>query len=164
MAVRGAGLRSKKFEGRYRLLLSQYRQSNGRPVTSCKQLNNSQVEDLLAICESHGWRHPGKPADYYRQKRINSLDDFASYAQQEAIKKLAGDLGWSNEHLGNFIAKMLGSETSSVILLTPQQAYKAIEALKSILGRQTGKQYSSLKEVQKDMEVENGQEQASQIG
>lgn len=156
MAVKIAGLRSARFDGRYRLLLSQYKQSNGRPVTSCKQLNNSQIDDLLAICESYGWKHPHKPADYYRQKRINSLDDFASYAQQEAIKNLAGDLGWSAEHLNNFIAKMTANEVESITLLNLQQAYKVIEGLKAILGRQTGKQYSSLKDVQKDMEVEHG--------
>ena len=63
VAVRAAGLRGKGFDGRYRLLLGQYHQPNGQPVTSCKQLNNWQIDDLLAICESHGWRCPGKADD-----------------------------------------------------------------------------------------------------
>ena len=50
MAARGAGLRSKAGDKRYRLLLAQYKQSpSGKPVTSCKQLNNSQVTDFLAV-------------------------------------------------------------------------------------------------------------------
>jgi len=93
-AVRAAGLRTKYCEGRYRLLLGQYRQPGGSPVTSCKQLNNSQLEDLLAICEANGWRMPGKPDDFYRSK-INNESDIASFAQQSAIRKLADDLSWN---------------------------------------------------------------------
>lgn len=155
-AVRVAGLRSKQFEGRYRMLLSQYQQPNSKPVKSCKQLNNYQLEDLLAICEAHGWRMPGKPANHFRFK-VATQYSVASFAQQEAIKKLAGDFGWNDNQLRGMLKRMTGGFATNVAALTPAQAYKVIEALKAMLSRETGKQYSSLKEVQEDMEVTDGQ-------
>ncbi|MFA5553492.1 MAG: phage protein GemA/Gp16 family protein [Phycisphaerae bacterium] len=173
IAVKKAGIRAtgNASEGRYRLLLGQYKLSNGRPATSCKQLTNSQVEDLLAICESLGFRHPGKPDDFYRKKSLERDDAFASYAQQSAVQKLADDLCWSPEHLRNFIYKVTfvdyqGEDacgTNRLALLSPKQAYKVIEGLKAILSRQTGKQYNSMQEAQSDMEVANDKPK-SQIG
>ena len=161
-AIRAAGLRTKHFDGQYRLLLRQYLQPNGKPVTSCKQLNNSQLEDLLAICEAHGWRMPGKPENFYRFKRATE-SDIASFAQQSAIKKLGGDLGWNDAQLGGMLKRMTGGFATAVTALSPGQAYKIIEALKAILTRDTGKSYSTLKEVQEDMEVvTDGQK--SQVG
>jgi len=157
-AARAAGLRTARFDGKYRFLLSQYAQSNGQRVTSCKQLNNWQLDDFLAICEAHGWRMPGKPTDYYRRKIIQQ-GNYASFAQQSAVRKLAKDLGWDIEHLNNFISKMTNkpilnlSFASGIVNLQPAEAYKIIEALKAMLGRETGKKYSSLTEVQKDMEA-----------
>jgi len=154
-AVRGAGLRSSQCEGRYRLLLAQYMQPNRQQVTSCKQLNHSQLEDLLAICEAYGWRMPGKEKDYYRMKRARG-ESVASFAQQAAIKHLAGDLGWYDYQLEGMLKRMTGGFVTNVAGLNPAQAYDVIEALKSIVGRKTGKQYNNLKEVQQDMEVTNG--------
>lgn len=161
-AVRTAGLRTVQFDGQYRLLLRQYLQPNSKPVTSCKQLNNSQLEDLLAICEAHGWRMPGKPVDFYRSK-VATQYDIASFAQQSAIKKLAGDLGWNDYQLGGMLKRMTGGVVRSVTALSPRQAYKTIEALKAILTRDTGKHYSNLREVQEDMEVATDG-QKSQVG
>lgn len=161
-AVRAAGLRGKGFEGRYRVLLRQYRRPNGRPVISCKQLNNWQLDDLLAICEAHGWRMPGKIETFYRENIIGS-SDHASYAQREAIKHLAGDLGWQEHQLCGMIKRMTREKKTSIVLLSPAEAYNIIEALKIILGRERGKQYTDLKEVQEDMEaVTDGK--ASQVG
>jgi len=161
-AVRAAGLRGKGFEGRYRLLLGQYMQPNGRPVTSCKQLNNYQLDDLLAICEAHGWRMPGKEENYYRDKIVRH-SGVASFAQQSAIKHLAGDLGWGDHQLAGFLKRMTGGFVTSVAGLSPSQAYNIIEALKIIIGREQGKRYIDLKEIQKDMEVaRDGKE--SQVG
>ena len=112
-AVRAAGLRSAKSEGRYRLLLAQYKRPGGKPVESCKQLNHRQLEDMLAICESYGWRMPGKAEDYFRRKR-NRQDIVASFAQQEAIKHLAGDLGWNEFQVGGLIKRITGDKADSL--------------------------------------------------
>lgn len=154
-AVRGAGLRSARAEGRYRLLLGQYRQPTGKPVTSCKQLNHGQLEDMLAICEAYGWRMPGKPEDYYRVKRMKK-ESIASSAQQAAIDHLRGDLGWNDYQLEGMLKRMTGGFVINVVALNPAQAFDVIEALKAMVGRRTGKQYNNLKEVQADMEVNNG--------
>lgn len=149
IAARQAGLRGKGFRQRYDLLLGQYRQGNGKPVTSCKQLNRSQIEDFLAICEGMGFRGLNKPDDYYRSKVVKSAS-IASYAQQRAIDYLAGDLGWDLKHLENFIKRMTGGRTIEVAALTPKEAWGIIEALKAILSKETGTQYTYLNEIKED--------------
>jgi hypothetical protein len=138
MAVRGAGLRGKGFEGRYRLLLGQYTLANGRAVTSCRELTNEQLDDLLAICESLGWRHPGKVANYYRTRAAAADDGLASYAQIAAIRHLAGDLGWTAENLKGMLMRM-AAKTDLTALRGPE-AWKIIEALKAMVLRGRGSQ------------------------
>jgi len=144
-AIRKAKIRTAGCDGRYRFLLSQYLQSNGEPVTSCKQLNQMQLEDMLALCEAQGWRMPGKPEDYYRSK-IGKKYNIASFAQQAAIKHLAGDLGMDDIALGKFCKRMTGN-IDSVAGLTPSAAWKITEALKSMLGRKAGKDFKDLSEI-----------------
>jgi len=151
-AVRAAGLRTKMFDGRYRLLLSHYLAPNARPVKSCKQLDNTQLDDLLAICESHGWRMPGKEDDFYRRK-IAAKCYVASFAQQAAIKYLAGDLGWDDCQLSGFVKRMTRGEMDNIAGLDPRQAYAVTEALKAILGREAGKKYNNLRQIQDDLET-----------
>lgn len=154
-AVRAAGLRVGTDDGRYRLLLAQYRQSNGKPVTSCIYLSNHQIDDFLAICESLGWQYPGKAKNHFRNK-IALKGDLASYGQQSAVEHLAGDLGWDEHQLGGMLERMTDGKVNSVVALSASQAYKVIEALKSMLGRQTGRKYGNLKAVKSDMEVTDG--------
>lgn len=134
-AVRAAGLRGKGFEGRYRLLLAKYRQKSGQPVTSCKQLNNYQLDDLLAICESMGWRHPGHAEDFYRLRAALVDIGRASYAQIAAIEHLAGDLGWTPENLKGMLLRMTGQRTDSLSSLSSEEAWVIIEAMKNMVIR-----------------------------
>ena len=89
-AAGAVGLRQ---SGQYYLLLAQYLAPDGKPVTSCKQLTNAQIDNFLAICESLGFRHPGKPENFYRNKDARRYEE-ASFAQQAAIRHLAAELGW----------------------------------------------------------------------
>jgi len=164
-AVRAAGLRSGSDDGRYRLLLGQYRESGsrGKPVTSCKQLNSGQMEDILAICEAMGWRYPGKSASQYRD-RVASRGLLASFAQQAAINRLKDELGWDGWDLTGMIKRMTGDRVRFVNKLTPGEAYKMIEALKEMFGRKVGKQYNKLQDVQSDTEVAGGEEKTRKIG
>ena len=165
-AVRAAGIRSKNFDGRYRMLLAQYRTASGSPVRTCKDLTNSQLDDLLAICETLGWRHPGKSEDHYR-KKVNetALTGYASYAQKEAIKYLAGELGWDEVRVRGMLRRMTNGKVESLTELKRNAAFKIIEALKAILSRETEKSYSNLKQVREEMEaVRDGQEKKSQVG
>ena len=132
-AVRAAGLRGKDIpDARYRMLLGQYKLFRDRKVTSSKQLNNWQLEDLLAICESLGWRIPGKPETYFRDKVRESECGLASRAQQEAIKKLADDLTWSVYQLEGFIEKFSLKRVKHLDELSVNQAHGTIEALKAM--------------------------------
>jgi len=149
-AVRAAGLRSKDQDGRYRLLLAQYKKPNGQLVSSCKELNNSQIEDLLAICEAYGWQMPGKSKGYYQTKRALNTG-YASFAQQAAIGHLAGDLGWNEYQLGGMLKRMTGGDVSNVAELGPNQAYKVIEAMKKMFSRQVGKQYNNMQQIKEGM-------------
>lgn len=147
-AARAAGLRTKDQDGRYRLILAQYRKPNGALCVSCKDLNNYQIDDFLAICESLGWRYPGKPETYCRDRANATYDaDIASYAQRQAIDYLAGDLGMTGEPVKSFIRRMTRHRTDSVLQLTHFEAYKVIEALKAALSRQDGVNYENLNEV-----------------
>lgn len=148
-AVNTVGLRA---SGQYKLVLEQYHNRRGRPVTSCKDLNNAQIDNLLAICESMGWRHPDKPAWYYRNKDAQT-NEYASFAQQAAIRKMAGDLGWNDEQLAGMIKRVTRRQVTSLAGITPRMAYNLIEALKAMLGRGSEKVYKNLTEVQNDMEV-----------
>jgi hypothetical protein len=156
-AVRAAGIRLPHDDGRYRLLLAQYRDKRRQPVLSCKDLSKAQLEDVLAICESHGWQHPGKEPDHYRRLAAGS-DEWASYGQQQAIRLLFEDLGYPAECRANFLRKM--TEKANASLLTPQEAYNVIEALKAMLSRIEGRKYHTIKDVQRDMEVSHGKEPA----
>lgn len=168
MAARGAGLRTKAGDSRYRLLLSQYKQSpSGKPVTSCKQLNNSQVTDFLAICEALGWRYPGHADNYCRAKAAQSIYGIgaASFGQQTAIDGLRGDLGWTDQRLAGFLERMTNGAVSSIAGLTPQQGHNVIEALKAMVGRNEGIKFKSLKAMKDHCEgsATDGQQKTYQV-
>jgi len=147
-AVRAAGIRTAGHDGRYRLLLAQYKQSNGKPVTSCKQLTRGQMDDLLAICESLGWRHPRKSATHYRDKMAADIyNGSVSFAQAEAIKHLAGDLGWHDENIKGFVRRMTNGRTDTLMLTSQSEAWKITEALKAMLSRKDGKTYKTVADV-----------------
>jgi len=167
-AVRAAGLRGRSSaqESRYRLLLGQYLQPSGAKVISCKQLNNSQLEDMLALCESMGWRMPGVCETWFRDKAVRNVDgDIASYAQQAAIRHLAGDLGWTDNNLVGLIFKMTNGNCEGTEQLSSRQAWGIIECLKNMFARKKGKTYQTLKDVRDDVEgvVTDGKEQTSKV-
>ena len=162
-AVRAAGLRDEEDDGRYRLLLGQYRGPGGKPVTSCKQLHSSQLEDILAICEAMGWRYPGKSASFYRD-RVASRGLLASFAQQAAINRLKDELGWEGYDLTGMIKRMTGERVKFVGQLKPDEAYKMIEAMREMFGRKVGKKYNKLQDVQRDTEVAANGEETRKIG
>ncbi len=157
-AVRAAGLRDKTGDQRYRILLGNYKAPDGGPVTSCKQLNNYQLDDLLAICESLGWQYPGQRPAYYRN-RSKKQGNLASFAQQSAIAYLAGDLGWNTKQMSGMVERQTAGRIEHVQQLRANEAHGLIEALKNILSRETGRSYKNLTEVQQDMEATDGKKQ-----
>lgn len=141
-AARAAGLRNGKQEGRYRMVLQQYR------VKSCKDMTNAQIDDFLAICEALGWRYPGKPETYCRDRANAAVDkNSASFAQLEAITHLAGDLGYDMP-MTKFLARMTHGRIDAVVHLTRQEAYNVISALKAMLQRRDGIKYRDCKQIE----------------
>jgi len=154
-AVKQAGIRTKNQDGRYRLLLGQYKKSDGSPVKSSRDLTNRQLDDLLAVCESLGWRCPGKEQDHFRKKAAASNDQvFASFSQKQAIKHLAGDLGMTDMQRNSFINRMTKHGSMGLSTLSVGHAYNIIEALKAMVSRQDGKKYANVGDVmERDKEV-----------
>ena len=159
IAARQAGLIEKKDDRRYRLLLAHYKGSNGKPARSSKQLNNSQIEDLLAICESMGW-DSGRGATHFRDKSA-AHGYLASFAQQSSILYLRGDLGWNADNLKGFICRMTAGVKFSVAELTPKEASNIIEALKNMTIRDKGMSPNTTLSELKDMEVADAKEKQS---
>ena len=150
-AARQAGLCNGKQRERYYLVLRQYRDRNRRPVTSCKDMTNAQIDDFLAICEAMGFRYPGKPETYCRD-RIKAYDgDYASFAQIAAIKHIAGDMGLiagiGNDCLEHFILRMTRQRTDAVETLTQKEAYNIIEAMKAMLMRNDKNKYTDCQSI-----------------
>lgn len=158
-AVRAAGLRAPYADGRYRLLLARYKRSDGLPCQSCTELNNWQVDDLLAICEGLGWRHPGKAKDFYRTRARRQPDaHWATPAQVAAINHLAGDLGWTVENLNGMIRKQTRNRCECLTTLTRRDGYAMIEAMKVMLSRKDGKGYQTLADVEREYNHEGHEE------
>lgn len=163
IAARQAGLIVKKDDRRYRLLLAQYKTRDGGAATTSRQLNNSQIEDLLAICEAMGW-DSGRGATYFRDK-VAAHGTFASFAQCSAIDKLRGDLGWNANNLKGMIGRMTAYSKSSVAELTVRQASNIIEALKNMTLRAKGMSPNTTLAEIKDTEVAHDkEEQTRKIG
>jgi hypothetical protein len=153
-AVRAAGIRTRESEGRYRLLLSQYKQPNRKPVESSLQLSAKQLEDILAICEAHGWQCPGKAVDHFR-KKVAASAGCSSTAQQNAIFNLAGDMGWSIDGLDGFIGKMTKGRATSVPALSAGDAHMIIEVLKRIMSKRTGVLFGTLEDMAAEFTTKN---------
>jgi hypothetical protein len=144
VAARAAGLA----EGRYRFLLAQYKGRSARPVTSCKQLSRGQIDDFLAICESLGWRHPGKSETFFRDKAAQGPEaGVAGTAQIEAIRSLAGDLGMGAEGIKTFVRRMTKDRTDSLVQLSRREGWQITEALIAMIGRRDGADYKNLADV-----------------
>jgi hypothetical protein len=165
IAARAAGLINETGDGRYRMVLRQYLTHGHMPARSCKDLNNSQIDDFLAICESLGWRYPGKSDTYCRDRAAVSKDgNHVSYAQKQAIDHLAGDLGMTGgigrDCLAQFNLRMTKQRTGEIDLLTRKEAYIIIQALKAILERHDERTYDNCKDIQSNYTevITHGQE------
>lgn len=146
-AARGAGLRFAKDDSRYRMVLRQYKQPNGKPVESCKQMSRSQVDDFLRLCESMGWENKQQQAKQSYRDQCSRHGSGASDAQIEAIMLLAQDLGYTPDQFPDMVSGFTHGRAGSLAELDGALASSLIEALKDKFGRMTGKYYYDLDEV-----------------
>lgn len=158
VAARAARIRTEFGDGRYRLLLANYKKPSGGPCTSCKDLDFDQMEDFLAVCESMGFRMPGKSETYFRDKvamRQVGDGDRASSAQLAALRHLRDDLGWSDTQFRGMIERMTQGRKSEMNL-NRRDAWNLIEAMKAMVMRMTGIKPGNLKQIQESMEANDG--------
>jgi len=157
VAVRAAGIRGECGDKRYRMVLAQYKKPSGGPCTSSKDLNPEQMEDLLALCESMGFRMLGKSATCCRDKvAMRAIDgNRASAGQQAAIRHLSRDLGWDDRQLRGMIAHYTQGRCNSELSLSKKDAWGLTEAMKAMVHR-TGIRGTNLKAIKQSMEANHG--------
>ncbi len=105
-------------DGEYRDILEK-----AAGVRSAKYLDDEKFRKLMNYFarSSHYTVHPGG----------------LSFRQKLFIKKLASDMGWSGEHLGNFLNKYY--HVRDVNRLSKKEASNAIESLKNVAERELGR-------------------------
>ncbi|MGE5609795.1 MAG: regulatory protein GemA [Bacillota bacterium] len=116
-------------EGEYRLMLR-----NLAGVASCKDLNNTQYEDVMAFLEGMGF-----PQGTYWRDKVANRRRFADARIVHKIQELHGELlalpsapGYPLESL---VLRFSQNRVNQVSKLRPHEGYQLIEALKAILQR-----------------------------
>lgn len=102
-------------------------------VQSSKDLTNSDFEDVMAYLEGRGYRHPGKPADYWRST-IDARGTAADRRQVFLIEKLIDGSGYE---LAGLCHRFSDGRTDDVSHLRPREAHNLIEMLKNVKSRRS---------------------------
>ena len=114
-------------EAEYRMILW-----NVAGVKSTTQLNNEDVERVMAIVESRGFIDSVRGAGYWAGKVAR-----AGYAANDRmIHKIEAMAAETKYPLGALVHRMSNKRTDKVELLYPREAWMLIEALKDIVDRQ----------------------------
>jgi len=123
MAYRQAGLE----EEHYRMILR-----NVAGVESAKLLSQTDLENVMAVLEDSGFRHAGKPADYWRSKVALR----GSICGERMVRKIEDLAAGQKYDLAGLCRRVSAERVARVDKLMPREAYQLIEALKAICARQ----------------------------
>ncbi len=123
MAYRQAGLD----EEQYRMVL---RSVAG--VESAKALSQTDLENVMAVFEDSGFRHAGKPEDYWRMK-VALRGSYCGARLVVKIETLAADQKYDLAGLCRRVSK---DRVSRVDKLSPREGLAMIEMLKAIGARE----------------------------
>ncbi len=129
LAVRQAGLE----EEHYRMILR-----NVAGVESSKELTQVDLENVMAVLEDSGFRHVGKPEDYWRSKVAMR----GSICGERMVKKIEELAAGQKYDLAGLCRRVSEDRVARVDKLRPREAYRLIEALKAIVQRAAGEQTS----------------------
>ena len=114
-------------DAQYRTLLK-----NVARVESSKDLDNAGVEDVMAVFEDMGFQqHPAGPT-YWRDK-VAARGNRANARMVQKIEMLAGQQRYC---LPALCERFSGGRAQTPIDLTPAEAWKLIEMLKSAAARE----------------------------
>ena len=125
LAYRQAGLD----EEQYRMVL---RSVAG--VASAKELSQIDLENVMAVFEDSGFRHAGKPDDYWRMK-VAMRGSFCGARMAHKIEGLAAGQKYDLAALCRRVSK---DRVCRVDKLSPREGLAMIEMLKAICGRAAG--------------------------
>jgi hypothetical protein len=99
--------------------------------SSSSQLTNSSFEDVMALFEERGFRHQGKPADYWR----NKVQLRGAFAGERMVRKIHALLEGTKYSLAGLCDRFTQGRTREVTKLNPQEAYNLVEMLKKVQER-----------------------------
>ena len=123
IAYRQAGLD----EEQYRMVL---RSVAG--VASAKELNQTGMENVMAVFEDSGFRHAGKPDDYWRMKVALR----GSYCGARMAHKIEGLAAGQKYDLAGLCRRVSKDRVCRVDKLSPREGLAMIEMLKAICRRE----------------------------
>jgi len=135
LAYRQAGLS----EEHYRLVLR-----NVAGVASAKLLSQIDLENCMAVFEDSGFRHAGKPADYWRS--IVAMR--GSQCGARMLRKIEELAAAQSYDLAGMCRRISGDRASRPDKLYPREASNLIEALKAISRRETSRRVADSGAVQ----------------
>ena len=124
VAARQAGLG----EEQYRMVLR-----NAGGVASSKELTQAGLEDVMSVFEDGGFRHQGKPENYWRNK-VAMRGTFCGDRLAHKIAELAARQQYALEGL---CRRVSGERVGIVARLTPREALNLVELLKAVIERKT---------------------------
>jgi phage gp16-like protein len=101
-------------------------------VESSKDLGNAEVEEVMAVLESMGFRHQGKHETYWRDKTERA----ARYANERVVRKIEELAQESRYALDAMCRKFSNNRTCHPGKLTPREAWMLIEMYKTANARE----------------------------
>jgi hypothetical protein len=123
VAYRQAGLD----EEQYRMVLRSVAN-----VESAKALSQTDLENVMAVLEDSGFRHTGKPEDYWRMKVALR----GSYCGERMTRKIETLAARQQYDLAGLCRRVSKERVSSVGKLSPREGLAMIEMLKAIGARE----------------------------
>jgi hypothetical protein len=109
-------------------------------VNSSAKLTQADYEDCMAVFEDSGFRHPGKPSNYWRMKVV-TRGGVCNARMVFKIRELAAKQKYA---LDGLCHRFSDGNTSQVEKLTPRQALSLINMLQAVVDRENLKRQEEI--------------------
>jgi hypothetical protein len=101
-------------------------------VESSKDLSQEGLENVMAVFEDAGFRHAGKPSDYWRSK-VALRGSYCGARMERLLENLAARQKYD---LAGLCRRFSGDRVCRVDKLTPMEAHRLANALRDIVARE----------------------------
>lgn len=135
-------------------------QADGDGHVSSKALSNSGMEQVMAWFESVGYRQPGSEPGYWTAKAARYSRYQVTDREIRMIEELAAQQPYE---LAGIIGRLTNHRTTDIQQLSATEAFKVIEALKSIVSREGAKTRKAQKPVRQLTPAEIAQTEADEL-